>query len=364
MNVVCSQCNLSYTIADSKIPAQRAFFNCKRCGLRIYTGPAAVQEAALVRKPDPPSPRPASHDRALLDSFPEAAAFAPQRYALAQLLAPDKKGRIKTRLNKLVVKLLTAVQPALDRMLEDGEQVMCVAGGTAYYPIEIFFGNGWLTTLYNRYVLVATDRRLVAVNTDYKMRRPAHYFFQFPFNEMKKVSRGIFGTSLTLTRTRGKRRVFTAIKSPLAKQMKAYLAQKIAPQPLADPAAAPRDNLCPGCFTPLSAKLDACPHCRVIFKSPRKAALRSLMLPGLGDIYLGHRFLGILEMLGSAVMWVVILALLLGEGPSQLGFVIFMGLIYFGMDGLLTLHMAKKGYSLESEPTPAAVAGQPSLSRV
>jgi predicted Zn finger-like uncharacterized protein len=358
MNVVCSQCNLSYTIADSKIPAQRAFFTCKRCGNRIYTEPVAAQKAESAHKPASPSSKIASHDRTLLVQFPELAAFAPERYALTRVLTPNKKGSFKTRLNQRVIQLLLAVKPNLDRLLQDGEQVMHVAYGTAYYPLEIFFGNGWLTTLYNRYVLVATDRRLVAVNTDYKMRKASHYSFQFPFNEMKKISRGLLGTSLVVTRKKGKRRIFTSLKSTLAKEMKAYLTKKIDSQTLTNHAAIQRDNLCPSCFAPLDAKLNACPHCRVIFKSPQKAALRSLLLPGLGDIYLGHRFLGILEILGSLFMWIFILAMLLGEGPSQLGFVIFLLLFYFGMDALLTLHMAKKGYSLEKIQPPGLAGRQ------
>jgi hypothetical protein len=302
-----------------------------------------------------------AHDQALVAEFPETAGFAPQRYALSQLLTADRKGRFKTRINQRIIKLLCAVKPALDRLLEEGEQVMRVAGGTAYYPMEIFLGNGWLTTLYNRYILVATDRRLLAINTDHKMRRPAHYFFQYPYNELKKITRGLFGTSLSLIRKRGKRRTFTGVNSALTRQMNAYLTEKIETLPPSSMGAQPQEYLCPGCFTPLEAGLDACPHCRVQFKNPRRAALRSLLLPGLGDIYLGHRFLGGLELLGSILMWGFLFSLMLSEDQSQLGFVAFLMLIYCGMDALLTLHMGKKGYSPEKNQ-PSGVAAGPAAS--
>jgi hypothetical protein len=36
-------------------------------------------------------------------------------------------------------------------MLRKDEVVLRVAAGTAFYPVEIFFGNRWLTMLFNRF---------------------------------------------------------------------------------------------------------------------------------------------------------------------------------------------------------------------
>jgi hypothetical protein len=87
-----------------------------------------------------------------------------------------------------------------------------------------------------------------------------------------------------------------------------------------------------------------CPQCQADFKAPKKALIRSLLLPGLGDIYLGHRALGFLEMIGSLIVWAVVISLILsGERANQITGVIFL-VLYNGFDGILTLHMAKKGY--------------------
>ncbi len=366
MDIICSKCNATYRFPESRIPDRKAFFACKRCGNRVTIAPPANTRKKQAQAAPQPRRTPAvSHaaqgqSNAIELELPEAAGFAPQHYALDQLLRPNKKGRYKTRLNKLKLKLLGAVQARLDALLEQDEQVLHVAAATAYYPVELFFGNGLLTTLYNRYVVVGTNRRLVAVNTNYRMTKPTHYLFQFPYHTIKKISRGLFGTSLALTRKKGKRRTFISIKRALSAEMKKFISANIDPSLSLDDTAFPPENLCPGCYNALPGKVSFCPKCRTQFKKPRKAALCSLLLPGLGDIYLGHRFLGGLELLGSLFVWGVAASLFLS---NQLVMAIVLLLIYNGFDSLLTLHMAKKGHSLEKKQPQTAAMGRLSASR-
>jgi len=369
MNVICPQCNATYHFPENKIPDRRASFQCKRCGKRVMVEVPAAAGAGQVRKaesrahPSEEVRASASHNRAIVSEFPEVTAFASEKYALEHLLLPDKKGRYKTRLNKLKLKLLGAVQSTLEKLLDQDEQVLHVAAATAYYPAELFLGNGWMTLLYNRYIIVGTNKRLVAVNTDYKMKKPTHYLFQFSFNGIKKISRGLFGTSLVLTRKKGKRRIFNGIRRVLAAELKTFVSSRIDPTANLEATASPQDNLCPTCFTPLAGKLVSCPKCRALFKNPRKAALRSLLLPGWGDVYLGHRFLGVCEMLGSLLIWGIIAAMYFLDDPANLVMGLVFLLFYNGLDGLLTLHMAKKGYSLEKTQPQTAPLGQLSMNR-
>ena len=369
MDIICPQCNATYRFPESRIPARRASFACKRCGRRLTIEPPAKSREYQARSTLPIGPAPFSapadkgHSNAIVQEFPEAADFASRNYALKHLLKPDKKGRYKTRLNNLKLKLLGAVKATLDQLLEQDEQVLHVAAATAYYPFELIFGNGWLTMLYNRYIVVATNRRLVAVNTNYRMTKPSHYLFQFPYETIKKISRGLFGTSLSLTRKKGKRRTFTAIKRALAGEMKNFISTQIDPSASLDAKAFPQENLCPACFKALPAKLTACPGCRAPFKTPRKAALRSLLLPGWGDIYLGHRFLGGLELLGSVLVWIFVASSLLSNSPEGLTMAIVILLFFNGLDSLVTLHMAKKGHSLEKKQPQTAAMGRLSAHR-
>jgi hypothetical protein len=79
------------------------------------------------------------------------------------------------------------------------------------------------------------------------------------------------------------------------------------------------ENLCPSCFVPLPKGLIACPKCKVNLKEPRRAFFKSLVLPGWGDIYLGHRALGILELIGSVIVWVFVIYLSYGEKGLYVG---------------------------------------------
>jgi hypothetical protein len=48
---------------------------------------------------------------------------------------------------------------------------------------------------------------------------------------------------------------------------------------------------------------ERCPRCAGAFKSGARAGWLSLLLPGLGDLYLGHYALGSLELAGALALW-------------------------------------------------------------
>lgn len=355
MDIVCRHCNATYTIADHKVPARKAAATCKRCGNRIVIAPrtaeaslpaepAAMPQAAPQKEATPG----AGHERALVEAFPEVSGFHPARYAMSEILPPNRKGHYRTRRNKFKLKILTVVKPTLDALLQQDERVMRIGGGTAYYPAEIFFGNGFLTMLYNRYALVATDRRLVMINTNHRMTGLRHYLFQMPYSEIKKVSRGLFRTSLNLVRKKGRRRLFTSMKMAFTRELRTYIAAQLTPETAAVTDAKPLECLCPACTTALPGYTAACGACGATFKSARKAALRSLLLPGWGDWYLGHRLLGGLELMGSLFVWSIALNLLFQGGAEDAGLAACILLFYNGFDALLTRHMARKGVMLEA----------------
>lgn len=58
--------------------------------------------------------------------------------------------------------------------------------------------------------------------------------------------------------------------------------------------------------------------------------MRPLILPGLGDIYLGHRALGVLELIGSLFVWLIVITSLLAGGEGSLEMAIFLLVIYNG----------------------------------
>jgi len=364
MEIICKHCNATYTIPDHKLPAKKSVAKCKRCSNRIIIEPpAAGFQPEPVAIPASSAPRQATpgprHDRDMIDAFPEISDYAPGRYAMSEILKPNRKGSYRTRLNKLKLKILATVKPTLDRLVQNDEQVMRIAAGTAYYPIEILFGNGIFTMLYNRYAVVATDRRLVMVNTNHRMTKTSHYLFQMAYDEIKKASRGLFRTSLSLTRKKGKRRIFTSMKMVFSAELLAFIKPHMTPEQAVPPGNALGEHLCPSCYASLPAKLDQCTVCHAAFKTAKSAALRSLVLPGWGDWYLGHRFLGGCELVGSLIVWSFVFGMLAEGGAANAGVVVFILAFYNGFDALLTRHMARKGYMLES--LQPALHAQPSM---
>ena len=68
-------------------------------------------------------------------------------------------------------------------------------------------------------------------------------------------------------------------------------------------------------------------------------------------------------MLGSLIVWLVLLSSLFSGDSAALAVVLVFFLFYHGMDGLLTLHMAKKGYSLDTKQAQTDFSGRVSPSQ-
>jgi len=234
MQIVCKQCNATYTFSENKLPKDKtATAQCKQCGYKIIINPDASSSkppaAAFTSAPQSAQTQPVSAlNREILSVFPDLASYA--HYNLPEIFSADKKGRYKHRGNQIKAKILIAVQPTLTRILRPNEQILRVAAGTAYHPIEILFGNGILTMLYNRYAIIATDQRLVMINTNHRITTARHYLFQMPYDEIRKISRGLFRTSLTLTPKTGKRRTFTSMKASLSAELADCIKPRLNPQ--------------------------------------------------------------------------------------------------------------------------------------
>ena len=346
MNVICPTCNKGYNIPDEKMPKSRAKAKCKNCGeTMLIEASGTVWAEPSVASPSAFADRgtaSAVEHRILVD-YPELQGIPQDKVAFDEVFCPNKKGGYKSRRNRLKAKILIAVSEVMAKLLKEGERVMRVGKGTAYYPAELIFGNGWLTMMYNHYAIVATNQRILCINVNSRMKRSTHYLFQILYEDVKKVKRGLMG-GLVFHRMRSKRRVFTGVKRFLSKELKDFVTER--KQHPVKELENILENICPSCYVPLQRGLNVCPSCKAAFKEPKKASLRSLLLPGLGDFYLGHRALGILELTGSIVIWVYALLAVLSGQKEGLFVAAFVLLFYNGMDGMLTYHMAKKGYML------------------
>ena len=277
---------------------------------------------------------------------------------------PKLDGWGMNRSNRKRAELLAKAAPVLKAALAPDERVQYVAAGVVSLWWEQMMA-GWVSILINRTTLVLTTQRLLLIHTNSR-GRPESYVNQIRLDDIRSAKRGWLGGALKLTLGRGNR-TLTGMPRSDAKQLATMLAGR-------PTAAGGVTALCPACFEP-AAGHGACARCRTSVKSPRTAALRSLVLPGLGDFYLGHRFLASLEMVGSLAAWCVIIAVMLPAfGPdseqSAVLAAVFGGVLLLavnGFDALLTYAQAKKGlHSMDRHlpTTPAAghlVADRPRL---
>ncbi len=356
MKIVCPQCNAGYMIPDGKVPEGRTVnATCKRCGKKF-----AVQSRGNKRPHQPVPPvKENAHgpnfksanairtgtDEAVLAEYPDLGKLPASSFDFSQILNRNKDGSYRSRKNRFKIRVLNSISDILPNILLENEQVVRVAKGTAHYPLEIFLGNGLLTMIYNHYAVLCTSMRILLINIDRRIQKPTHYFFQMSYDELKKVRRGtIFGT-MVFVRKKGKKRTITGMKRVLSKEIKIYVNERISAGTSTDQEPI-HENLCPACYHGLTKGLLACTTCKMAFKEPQKALMRSLILPGLGDFYLGHRALGTLELIGSVIIWLIIITTLLAGEDGGVAFAITLLVLYNGLDGLLTYHMAKKGYML------------------
>lgn len=354
LNIICPTCNKDYKIPDDKISEAGARAKCKNCGgvLVIERGGAVrvkTPEADAAGSPHATPPAvdavPAiPRDHCVFMDFPELQGIAPEKVAFEEIFSPNKKGGYRNRRNKFKFKILMAVSGVLGKILKEGEKVMRVGKGTAYYPAELFFGNGWLTMMYNHYAILATNERILLINVNSRMKGTTHYLFQVLYEDIRKVKRGLFFGSMVLDRIRSKRRVLTQMKRYISKDLKEFIMQR--KEYVKGEAGEVLECICPSCFVPLERGLDNCPSCEAAFKTPKKATLRSLLLPGLGDFYLGHRALGTMELVGSIVVWTYAFILISNGQKAGLFAGVVVLLFYNCMDAVVTYFMAKKGYML------------------
>ncbi len=105
--------------------------------------------------------------------------------------------------------------------------------------------------------------------------------------------------------------------------------------------------------------------CRIPFRDPRRAALLSAAIPGLGDLYLRHHLFGAVEFLGSMAVLGFGVGWALGAfragGAEELGAALGLAGLVLAVprvvDWRLTLFMGKKGIvPLAERPAPGAQA--------
>lgn len=238
------------------------------------------------------------------------------------------------RQNNQRLDLLRRVAPVLVAALEADERVQWATEGTVNLWWEQMF-MGIASALINRTAVVLTDRRLLLIHM--RGKQPESFVNQVARSAIRSVG-GLFSTTLTLGRGRIS---LSGIPGHGKKGLKTLLTRNRS-------AAGGVQHLCGSCYAVHASHTEVCDSCKTRCKSPTTAALRSLLLPGLGDFYLGHRALAVLEMMGAVATW-LFFGLLVASSVEG-GAVLVMATIALvaiglghGTDAALTLAQGKKG---------------------
>lgn len=246
-------------------------------------------------------------------------------------------GRIKRRDRKRA-EMLRKAEPVLARALNPMEVVRFTTNGVRQLTWWLLTA-GSMNPFANRTTLVLTDRRVLLIHTDSK-QRPRMFANQLPLERIRST----FGrNSYIFIRSGREQLMFHGVKRTEARQLKGLLESTATKK-------GGWQNLCPRCFEATDGAPLSCENCGEEFKSPKKAALRSLLLPGLGDYYLGYRKYAMLEIMGATMLWALFLSTLVpsvaakGLGGAVVAGPLFalIAAIHIG-DALLTRAKAKTG---------------------
>jgi len=249
-----------------------------------------------------------------------------------------RNGRIKRRDRKRA-EMLRKAEPVLQRALNPLEVVRFTTNGVRQLTWWLLTA-GSMNPFANRTTLVLTDRRVLLIHTDSK-QRPRMFANQLPLERIRATAGR---NSYIFIRSGREQLMFHGVKRSEARQLRGLL-----------DSTATKDggwqNLCPRCFTATDGVPLACEKCGEEFKSPKKAALRSLLFPGLGDFYLGYRKYAMLEIMGAGLLWALFVSTLVPtvmakglEGAIVAGPLLALLAVIHTGDALLTRAKAKTGF--------------------
>lgn len=228
-------------------------------------------------------------------------------------------------------KLLDKAATVLLHALEPGEKVRLVAQASIYRGWA-FFVVTWRRP-HDDITLVVTDRRFLLIRVD-EQSRPRLYANQIRFDRVRRLRNKGLGLRLGVE-TGGE----VVQIGKLSKAARARIESIVETQPGAVGGSEP---LCPACLRPQTSTSEPCTHCGNECKTSKTAVMRSWLLPGLGELYLGERFIGVIAVLTMAAVWfafigmlVLVLALKSDElGPSDFHWVWIVGAILLVVHGV------------------------------
>jgi hypothetical protein len=259
------------------------------------------------------------------------------------------------RLEKRRLKLMQQIDERVRSYLAEGEFVEFVSWGVEYSFFESYFMGMWAYLL-NRRAVILTNRRILLIQISSR-NRVLQLKSQIRYNAVAKFARATLGYIGLVTRDK-KTHYLMRIPRKDRKQLRDRIAAHVDAVRSEAPVSG-RENLCPHCGHRVIGLPERCSRCAKGFKSGAKAGWLSLVFPGLGDLYLGHNLLGLVEILGALFGWgLVAAAFLLPDEAGEVAeggtaALVLLSVIAFvlmhGTDAWVTRRMGLKGIYPDSE---------------
>lgn len=270
---------------------------------------------------------------------------------------PKREGFGARRQIRAKLKLLKNLLPSLITALLESEELIYVARGCVMKGWEQFFAGGLAAHYANITCVVLTDRRILLVNCQHSGKQK-HFRNQVLYTEIADIKMRSFLSNASRIKLKdGKSILIGGFKATDKKQMESLIPERMAEMPAEAPCMDKSvQYVCPHCATIYTNLESECAHCGSTFKSPQKAAMMSLILPGLGDLYLGHTAFGVMEMIGSLFEWLVLIGAILSyiskekDAQSFLVTWIIIMVLTNVIDYFLTKAMGRKGLIAASKP--------------
>jgi hypothetical protein len=268
----------------------------------------------------------------------------------------DDSGWLARRRSKKKLKLLRKIDSTLRELLSETERVRFVSMGSAVSFLESYL-LGAIAYYLNRRAIILTNRRILLLQIDSRLR-PKTLLAQIEYGAIGGVQRTAAGNAKIALRN-GKGRVLSGVPRADRKAL-AQKVEEMRGEVGRTSGAQGVEDLCPRCFSAVERAALACGSCGMRFKSANRAGLLSLLFPGFGDFYLGHRKIAVLEVSVAALIWISVL-LPDPEYPlTPLG-VVLLGLLVVLFihvpDALATRYIGRFGaYPAESPAAPIAAS--------
>lgn len=203
------------------------------------------------------------------------------------------------RLEKKRLKLMKAIDEPVRSFLAEGETVEFVTWGVEYSFAEHYFMGVWAQIM-NRRAVILTNKRILLMQISSR-NKVLQLKSQVRYTAISKFAKAMLGYTALVLRDK-KTLYLTGVPGKDRKQLKERIAAHM--EAVRTEAPSPgMDFLCPHCGHKVVGLPERCTKCAKGFKSGAKAGWLSLVFPGLGDMYLGHRMLGIMEIMGALFAW-------------------------------------------------------------